>query len=164
MARGTLYLITVDPNDMNAVNAECFYGDEAAMQVEYFADRGPEEAERDLEILCDKLRAAKLDVIPIDDGYKLTTYDKANVETCQMAYFEKSLETLKEIVSRLSLKTFATDVTCPYDITQHIQDDYSDALHLDMGTGAATDTLDGFVRRLQPNTAYYISRNAILMH
>ena len=164
MARGTLYHISVNPADRNAISQEDLFGHEDEVRIEYFADRNEDESRLDLEIMFEKLRKAGFDVLDEPGECRLVTKNWTNLKDCQMAFFKPRLEQLKNTVSKLDLRTFATNRQAALSISDLVDDGSGDAIYLDLGCGPALYTLHDFIRQLEPNKTYHISDNTILMH
>lgn len=171
MARGIIYHITTDPEKLGSMSEYNFYDHIESLHAEYVVDRDTYSAQNDLDSLREELKANGFDIqkeilkdADEQPAFVIYTGNKERLEKAKMKYFSHCLTQLKDRLETLSLKEFATDTGIVYELSQHINDTYSDAVYLDMGTGGSTYTMHQFLRNLEENHVYYVSTNTVLMH
>lgn len=174
MARGYIYHIVSDPDDLGSMAASDFYDDLDALCVEYTEDSAPETAQHNTNCLARALEqdgfVIRPDTEAADEGreaaaFVLETGDQASLDACRRKYFGPLLAELKKEVAALDLDTFSSDRCNTYSLTSKINDDYGDAVYLNVSEyGSMIYTMHGFIRRLDPNTTYYVAQNTVLMH
>ncbi len=176
MARGTIFKAAINPTDVE-VFADDFYDYEDELGVDYVADRSPEDSQIALGGLIDSLSKAGFKVMPNpvpederdeDDencfAFTLETGDAADLTKAKENYFSAMFAKLKEQVAKMALTEFATEVYIATDILNNVENRCGDLVYYDAGTGPASYTLHGFIRRLEPNKTLYFGPHTVYMH
>ena len=173
MARGYIFHITTDPDNLGCINASDFFEYLDALSAQYVDDVSPENALVCTNALCKVLENNGFPVVPDteadEDGrdaaaFIIKTGDPESLAACKMRYFNPLLEALKEEVAALELATFASSECNTYSLTSKINDGYSDMVYLEVGNyGGSTYTMHEFIRQMNPDTTYYVAANVVLM-
>lgn len=173
MARGTMFHITNDPDNLGTMCASEFYEDVGSLHVEFVDDDQKEIADQNTECLAKMLEACGFPIFPDDEpaneDYKpaafiIRTGGDDSLTAAKMRFFQPLLESLKKEVSELDLKTFATAGCNTYSLIYKINDDYSDAVYLETGEyGGSVYTMHEFIRNMDPDATYYVAANTVRM-
>lgn len=147
MARGVIYEIDKDPNQLFSMTEDCFYDfvDDYVSEIE--------DPSYSVTYLLEKCRAAGMQV-----GFEkfedleipFFVIDRSSREK----FFEAKWEKLKEEVSMLSLSDFATGRYDYWTVRYLLEDDYGDAVTCMADT---LQSLDRFMREAEDGR-YYIGR------
>lgn len=172
MARGIMYHITTDPAAVGSMDKYDFTDSLEVLGVDYVENRDGCDAEPDIEnlrdILHDDLGISDIKEKPNTEfdipAFAFQTPGESELTGCKVQFFQKLFQALKKDIERMSLTDFATKTEISYQLMSNIDDRYADAVYLDMGTGPATYTMHQFLRRLIPDTTYYVSANTVLLH
>ena len=167
MSRGIMYHIALDENCCGSMSADDFFDSLDLLHVDSVADQAPEDCAKSLKSLLDWLEKAGFCIIqtglPENCAAILKTGSARELENCKRKRFVKAFKTLKDKVTALSLDTFAADFVEVSSIRDILEDTHADAVYYDAGLGPGTYTLDGFMRRLEPDRSYFISANTVWM-
>lgn len=165
MARGFLFAVTAARDDVEELDASQFESSHFH-HVDYVGEcDDPEQA---VNGLLEHLRGIGFDPEYDEDldAYLFVSGSAQELLARQEAHFAKKLETLKSKVNSMPLHQFASDPFVAYGLVQEIDDDDGDAVWFtaDPGRYPAFYTLDNWLRRLKPDTIYYLANSALLMH
>lgn len=170
MSRGVMYHIGHETEIGNYVpiDESEFYEEISALGVDYVQNQHPENAKVSVSNLVQRLWAVgfkvKLTTDPDLEGFYLfQTGSEAELTACKAAYFKSAFESMKQMVNTMSLETFASDGGEEYMLRSLINNKMGDAVYY----GAYLEevySLDSFIRKLTPNTGYYIAPETIYMH
>lgn len=174
MARGYIYHVVSDPDNLGNMTASNFYNDLDALCVDFTEDSVPETALHNTNCLAKTLEhdgfVIRPDTEAADEGreaaaFVLETKDQADLDACRRRYFKPMLEELKKEVAAMDLDTFSSERCNTYSMTSKINDSYGDAIYLDISEcGGTVYTMHEFIRGLNPDTTYYVAQNTVLMH
>lgn len=175
MARGYIYHIATDIDSAasDAISAEDFNDDLHSLAIEATRDIVNDNFAPALNCALERFRSRLASYhIPTTDPPDQNCEDIAFViqpgresplTTAKKGYFRARWNLLKNKISITSLEDFACDTQTATDIKALVQDSYDDVVMLDTGRGPTMQTLDTFIRTLKPDTAYYVSRCAVIM-
>lgn len=169
MARG--YIYNIEERTDNLGLSECTFHDRLIdLGIDYVQQQAPEEAKERLDAFAKRLVNLGLTVIPITyedwdgntrDGYRMETGTPEQVKAAQRKFFRLRIDELKDMVLHLDEDRFCSDQGYAQDIKSLVKDDYDDVV------SSMTDeaqTMDRFIRYLEPGKTLYIGAEVILMH
>lgn len=173
MGRGIMYHITLDSENVNTMCEEDFYEELRSLCIDSVKDRPQEDAQNDVRGLAERFKSAGFSIeeyTPLDENESpmwscpvIKTGDEATLETCKMKYFASAFGKLQKRVQEMSLQTFVSDTSTASSLRTLIANTYADAVYYGEPYEGIY-SLDGFVRRMKPNTTYYIAPETVLMH
>lgn len=175
MARGYIYHIATDIDSAasDAISAEDFNDDLHSLAIESTRDIVNDNFAPALNCALERFRDYLIaHHIPTTDppdeqceniAFVIRTGRESPLTTAKKGYFRARWNLLKNKISITSLEDFACDTQTATDIKALVQDSYGDVVMLDTGRGPTMQTLDTFIRTLKPDTAYYVSRCAVIM-
>lgn len=146
---------------MNADTLNSFES-ELTSECEYFSD---ENDSNNIKILINEfiniLSSAGIEILePTDDNTQNCRYFRVSVHA-KKNYFQNRFDMLRENITNLTLKDFATNPGKCYKLSSLINDKYSDAVMLN----GSFYTLDSFIRNADPFTFYCLNINKVVyMH
>lgn len=168
MSRGIIYHAVLDENNCGMMSASDFEDCLDVMHIDSVLDQAPEDAADSIANLLSWIKTGKFEIIekdlPEDCAFIIKTGDAEQLAYCKRQLFARGFEELKKKLDFLSLDTFASDFIEIASIRDILENTYADAVYFDAGTGPGTYTLDGFMRRLEPNKTYFVSANTVWMH
>lgn len=160
MARGTIYFITKDKDQVIDFGEQDYYDRLDILNVGYVQDEDEESSATSIEMFRDTIN--KLGAIiwlgERDFGF---SFRFNAVSEMQRKYFKPKFEILKEKVANLQL--FDVIRSAP-DLNNIINDGYGDVITLGEEAAGSTITVDDFIRRVEPGVTYYVYKKTILMH
>lgn len=174
MARGYIYHIVTDPDNLGNMSASNFYEDIDALCVEFVEDSDPAIAAQNTNSFASMLANSGFLIRPDTDSesqdrevaaFILETGGQHHLDECRKRYFKPLLDALKQEVASMDLDTFVSERCNTYSLKSKINDDYGDAVYLDTTDyGGVLYTMHEFIRGLEPNMVYYVAQNTVLMH
>lgn len=172
MARGILYNITTEPDDLGLMNAVLFYERLDELGADYVEDLRGERAKEGLETLKQALKDAGFPIREITAEEKYDIYaaftllpmDEETLLENRKNYFRSRFTAAKKAMEELDETQFATDSAELYNIQMLLDDEYNDAVWLGDENGERVLTMCSCIRELQPNTTYYVAESTIFMH
>lgn len=152
MARGNLYELRTDRNDLNTMDESDFY-EGCGYIAEYFENA---DIESNVEYLLTTLQLSGIQTGEEYDEEENVRYPYFILtQEGKETYFKDRFEKAKVMLNQMTLSEFATNT---YDLIHTIEDDYTDAVYCN---GCFYD-LDYFIRTADVDTKYYIG-NVVLM-
>lgn len=173
MARGHIFHVTTDPYNLGNMNEWDFCENLEALKADYVRNCSEAVSRDNTDWLAQALSDNGFDVLPDAEAeedereaaaFIIKTGDTESLTACKMRYFRPLLDALKKEVAALDLKEFATDKCNTYGLTSKINDDFSDAVYLDISGYCCTYTMHAFIRDMKPDMTYYVAANTVLMH
>lgn len=99
-----------------------------------------------------------------DPYIKFTTPDIENLNAIKRKYFQKAFEKFQKLARKLTLDQFveyqSRDVL---SLEKLLNDRLSDYVAFTNHLGTSYTTLDNFVKKLEPNTTYYLSKSCVVV-
>lgn len=160
MARGIIYFITKDKNQVIDFGEQNYYDRLDIIHADYVQDEDEESSATSIEMLKDTINNLGA-VIWLGEGDFGFSFRFNAVSEMQRNYFRPKLEALKEKVANLQL--FDVIRSAP-DLNSIINDDYGNMITLGEEAAGSTITVDNFIRRVEPGVTYYVYKKTILMH
>lgn len=155
--------------DYTEMDESDFYDNCEALGADRVSNRTAEDAKEDIERLAERLRKAGFEVTPeepLEDGttfYRFKTGDKVETLARKAQYFEPAYTALKRMVSETSLEAFASDGLEEYKLRMLIDNKGGDMVFFG-DCIECVDTLDSFIRKLEPNREFYIAPETVYLH
>jgi len=155
--------------DYTEMDESDFYDGCEALGADRVSNRTAEDARDDVERLADRLRKAGFEVTPeepLEDEpkfYLFRTGNEAETLARKAQYFEPAYTALKRMVSETSLEAFASDGLEEYQLRMLIDNKGSDMVFFGDGI-ECVETLDSFIRKLEPNREFYIAPETVYLH
>lgn len=165
-----MFHVTTDEDVLGGIDASDFDDRLDALGADYAENYQSTDAARVTGELKSRFLAARFRVqdktgeLPIGCAFAFGTGSRDELKQAQIAWFRESIDALKSKVAGMSDEDFACDTAMPYALKELVDDRYGDAVYLDMGTGPAVNTLDRFMRCLQPGTTYFVDAAAVYLH
>lgn len=154
MARGYLYEIVKDPERLFCIDADEATLRFAANEFEWSKDLDPDVPQKDLLKVLEHLGAK----IGIDEEgrkqFQISDQVKQN-------YFRDRFYKMKQIVEKMTLKTFSSDKIA--DLQEILEESYDNAVYLGDYEYDKFLLFDRFIREAETDAWYYIG-TVILMH
>lgn len=173
MARGTMFHITHSPEDASSMSESDFYQDLDSLGVDFVRDNEPDVSKEEIDSLVERLRKAGFIIEtyipedeheePMDPAPVIITGNADSLEECKMNYFKNAFKVMQEKASAMTLKQFSSDTLDTYELRMMIENTMGDAVYYG-DPYEAPYSMDGFIRRLEPNRKYYIDPNTVFMH
>lgn len=170
MSRGIMYHIGTENeiDNYTKMDESDFYGSTSSLCVDYVKNQAPEEAKNSVEALVSRFQAAGFKVEQSTDPalegfYFFKTGDEAELTACKSGYFAAAFASVQKMVNNMSLETFASDGPEEFMLRSLINNNSGDAVYFGEYLEAVY-SLDSFVRKLSPNTGYYIAPETVYMH
>jgi len=153
MARGYIYEISKNPENIGEMTEDCFYN----MSLDYVTNIEEETAAS----LVDDFMLSLHEMFGFTIGRefingKCQNFIIAN-SISKKAYFEKRFLDFKDKVTVMTLDEFLSET---WNLEMLINDRYSDAVYED----ECFHTKDQFIRNMELGVKYYISNHVVLMH
>lgn len=164
----TFHIISESKIDnYTAMSASDFDEYVESMGIESVQDQHPVDAKNSVERLISRLRSAGFEIDetfgPDEEKFfvfRTGSEEETMARKCQ--YFAAAFAKLQEMVSQMSLETFASDGLEEYQLRMLIKNTDGDMVYY--GDWMETTlTLDGFIRRLTPGSAYCIAPETVYM-
>lgn len=168
MSRGYIFHVTTDSFAMGTLSASDFYESLNQLQADYTEDASSETANEVLQTNFLSILSRigfSIDPFSTDDanGYVIHPLDETGVRRAKELYFAPKLKEFQEIATNMTLDRFV-DTNTPSDINTVVDNNYTDGVQFENQYGGLFYTMDAFIRRLSPNTEYFVSDNIIFMH
>ena len=166
MGRGYVFEISdnIELYPLGSMNADTLnsFESELTSECEYFSD---ENDSNNIKILINEfiniLSSAGIEILePIDDNTQNCRYFRVSIRA-KKNYFQNRFNMLRENITNLTLKDFATNPGKCDKLSSLINDEYGDAVMLN----GSFYTLDSFIRNANPLTFYCLNINKVVyMH
>lgn len=172
MARGYIYHLTTDPDDLNSVTADDFETPELIGADFCETVENSENPARIAGLLASAgATVTRVDANGEDEtddesfaGWRVDAMAPKAMAEFRRRLFRHKFERLRFLVDALTLDEFATDSPTLTRIESALNERFGDAVMLGNDIGATFKTFDGAIRALAPATNYYLSRTCVLMH
>lgn len=168
MSRGIVYHIVTDLDGYTAMDESDFYDSLGALGVDRVANQHAEDAKNSVERLVERLQKAGFAVAPInfedEDFFSFTTGDEEETLARKSQYFAPAFAAFQKLASSTSLETFASDRNEEYELRRLIDNRMGDGVYYGNGLYEEFHSMDSFIRKLTPNTTYYIAPETVYMH
>lgn len=177
MARGVIFEITKEKDEVGAMSETDFYDKLTVLSASYVKDMDMDESAIDINILIEKLAACGLSVETVNgsepvsemDGkipmfYEILPADEAKLKEFKKSWFHSRFEEFKAQADAITEDGF-TEESAVHTIMSLLEDDYDDCVYLNSGFGMTeTMAMDSFIRGMEPDCPYYLSPKTVLMH
>lgn len=189
MGRGNLFFMTTkNLSRLECYDANYFDSDDVvSLGAEYFQPVDTADSALALQTLFEQLKSHGFNVVPSDSeaaieafshmedrgdypesefkelcSFVLATGSKSECDAAKKSYFKTALEKLKENVAAVTLEQFAgvEQYSIYGEITSLAEDDSADVVYAD-DTGF--QSVDAFIRSLQPDSVYFFGSNILWM-
>ena len=172
MARGILYHITTNLHNVGRMNKDFLNESPDELSVDYLKNLRGRGAEESLQNLIESLETAGFTILKTpeeerDNGYvsfTLLPMDKKTLLRSKKAYFKDQFERAKKTMEKLDETQFATDSMELWNMQQALENTYGDAVWFGDHESEYVVSLQDCIRKLQPDTTYYVADNTVLMH
>lgn len=155
MARGYAYEVTEKIEDVRSMTETDFY-DQCGKLADFFSDVPEYEAEELVSSLVERFGICGFETGKDSDVNGKETFWVIPTQEGREKYFLARFNSLKEYVSKMSLKEFSES---SFKLQELIDNDYTDGIYIN----EMFDTMDHFVRNCICGTKYYFG-NVVLMH
>ena len=167
MSRGYIYHASIDPLDVEGID-ETDFDDPDVLGCDYVANVVPDAAKELLGALAKRFSAAgfavQTDKLPEGCAFALKAMPQNRLDKAKKAWFKADYDRFKELSATITPEEFSCGTDSVYAIQTALDDRYSDAVYLDMGTGPAFDRMSAFMRNLQPDKNYFFEDACVFMH
>lgn len=167
MGRGYIYHISADPEVFPGLDESDFYESLDSMACDYVENCGAGRADI-LSGLKNSLKSAGFEIqeenLPDACVFAFCAGDENELKTRQGNWFRGWYNRFKELSQAITLEQFACGTEHIYPIQEALNDNYDDAVYLDMGTGPAFYAFMRFMRTLLPDKTYYVEDACVFMH
>lgn len=172
MARGYIYHLTTDPDDLNSVTADDFETPELIGADFCETVENSENPARIAGLLASAgAVVTRVDANGEDEtddevfaGWRVDAMSEAAMTEFRRRFFRNKFERLRALVGALTLDEFAADSPVLTRVESALNERFGDAVALGNGLGETFKTFDAAIRSLEPGTDYYLSRTCVLMH
>ena len=161
MARGMIYHITKQREDLGLMSEDDFYGMTGALGCDYVEDCKDASARNALERLHMALWDAGMKVHCTGmERCWFSFHTPADISRAKSVYFEEKFKKMKQMADAITPEQFSSDSSEVYRLRMVIEDTFGDMVW----DGYELHTADRFIRKLEPDTVYYVADNTVYMH
>lgn len=169
MPRGIMYHITSDPENLGNMSEWSFYEDLRALNVDFVRDQSPEDACTSVERLIKKLMNAGFTVSQDkspdgDPAWRIEGMNEEELLSAKRMFFKSRFEAAKRTMEKLTLEQFSTESSELWEVERLMRERASDMVFFGNENGDLSYTLDGAIRRFEPDTTYWLAGNTVLLH
>jgi hypothetical protein len=142
-----------------------FYEHLESLNADSVQNQDPVDAKDSVERLVSRLQNAGLKVETAtgpesEEFYVFQTGNAEETKTCKCQYFAAAFAKLQEMVGQMSLETFLSDGTEEYQLRMLIKNTSGDMVYYGDWMESSL-SLDSFIRKLTPNSVYYIAPETV---
>lgn len=168
MASTIIYRVSTNPENCCDMDEDTFYDLLETPFHTHLFDHAETEGEADAEIsldafLRDLRRAFSAKPVPGTKRFTFTTPHEAGTEDAKRRYFAEREQKLRTYIETLP-EGFLADDAALETISQILTDTEGDMVYLDMGNYPTLYLMNDFIRKLCPDTTYYIGDKTIRIH
>lgn len=159
MARGHLYEISTDRNDLGNMDESDFYNRLASISADYVQNKEGEEKEEKTAWFIEMLGGYGAETGKTDDGNESLMYFYVS-DKVKQNYFRCRYEEFKSKSQDFKFSDFTDDRFKVWDIERLLHDKYNDAVYYD----GVFMTIDTFLRAYAKDGERYYIGNVVFMH
>lgn len=156
MARGNLYEISIDRDELGNMDESYFYDCLSAISADYVQNKEGEEKE---EATAQFIEMMEKYGAKTGSGDEKTVYFYVN-DSVRQNYFRRRYDELKDKVQKLEFSSFISNVFEIWDIKHLLHDTYGDAVYYN----SEYMTVDTFLRAYAKDGERYYIGNVVFMH
>lgn len=156
MARGNLYEISIDRDELGNMDESYFYNCLSAINADYVQNKEGEEKEEATAQFVEMMEKYGAET---GSGDEKTVYFYVN-DSVRQNYFRRRYDELKDKVQKLEFSSFISNRFEIWDIKHLLHDTYGDAVYYN----DTYMTVDTFLRAYAKDGERYYIGNVVFMH
>ena len=165
--QGYCYHFTTNPESINDINADDLYEANVIGPTDKCDDVTKfttAQALLDKLYMCGLRDYSELEDFQDNPGWSFTTPDSAGLNVIKAAFFRKKFNDMKTLAAKITMDDFITYNNADMlSLEACVRDRGHDLAAFDNHLGISYMPLDSFIRKLQPNTTYYLSGHCCRM-